>query len=425
MTRAPRRQPGIPGSSLVAGLTAAVILGVIACGALLLTPGRSHASRATEHRRPDATPSPSPSGVVRAAPAAAATATAAPSAPALSPAAPGPPAPRTDAAGTVWLCRSGLADNPCTQSLEATSVSATGARSVASGQPAAGSRFDCFYVYPTVSTQAAPNADLSVDGAEVAVAVRQASRFSQVCRVWAPIYRQRTLALLPSGSFDPVAASGVAYGSLLAAWRDYLAHFNGGRPIVFIGHSQGTTMLINLIAGEVDPSPTLRRQVVSALLIGGYAEVAPGADVGGSFQHIPACRSARQTGCVVAYNSYLSQPGPDSVFGQPGPRALCTNPASLGGGAGALDPYFVARGTAVGGAPVVTPWVEFPGLYTASCRSAGGATWLQVTPVATPGDPRPLLTERDGPSWGLHPDDVSLALGNLVQDVAAQEAAFP
>jgi hypothetical protein len=422
MTRAVRTQPGIVGSPLVAGLVAAAVLGVIGGGAMLLTPARSHASGSTEHRSPTAS-SPGESEVARAASAATTTATA--TVPSPSPAPPEPPAPRTDAAGTVWLCRPGLADDPCTQSLEATSVPATGAGTAVSAQPAAGSRFDCFYVYPTVSTQAAPNADLSVEPAEVAVAVRQASRFSQVCRVWAPIYRQRTLALLPSGSFDPVAASGVAYGSLLATWRDYLAHFNGGRPVVFIGHSQGTTMLINLIAGEVDPNPALRRQVVSALLIGGYAEVAPGADAGGSFQHIPACRSARQTGCVIAYNSYLSEPGPDSVFGRPGAQTLCTNPASLGGGAGTLDPYFVAKGTVVAGAPIGTPWVEYPGLYTASCQSAGGATWLQVTPVATPGDPRPRLTERLGPSWGLHPDDVSLALGNLVQDVAAQEASFP
>jgi hypothetical protein len=47
-----------------------------------------------------------------------------------------------------------------------------------------------------------------------------------------------------------------------------------------------------------------------------------------------------------------------------------------------------------------------------------------VTPVSTPGDPRPHVTERLGPAWGLHADDVSLTLGNLIADVAAQEAAY-
>ncbi|HTN79059.1 MAG TPA: DUF3089 domain-containing protein, partial [Acidimicrobiales bacterium] len=57
---------------------------------------------------------------------------------------------------------------------------------------------DCFYVYPTVSTQAGPNADLTIEPAEKTVAEAQASRFSSVCNVWAPMYRQVTLSSLGS-----------------------------------------------------------------------------------------------------------------------------------------------------------------------------------------------------------------------------------
>ena len=73
---------------------------------------------------------------------------------------------------------------------------------------------------------------------------------------------------------------------------------------------------------------------------------------------------------------------------------------------------------------VRTPWVSFPGLYTARCQSQGGATWLQVTPTAVPGDPRPTVNAVLGPDWGYHLDDVNLALGNLVPDVAREEAAY-
>ena len=55
-------------------------------------------------------------------------------------------------------------------------------------------RFDCFYVYPTVSTETSANADLTVQPAERAAAIVQASRFSQRCTVWAPMYRQVTVA---------------------------------------------------------------------------------------------------------------------------------------------------------------------------------------------------------------------------------------
>jgi len=74
---------------------------------------------------------------------------------------------------------------------------------------------------------------------------------------------------------------------------------------------------------------------------------------------------------------------------------------------------------------VSTPWVTYPGLYTAQCKTSGGATWLQIKAKQSPGDPRPTVAATLGPDWGLHLNDVNLALGNLVQDVARQEAAFP
>ena len=78
----------------------------------------------------------------------------------------------------------------------------------------------------------------------------------------------------------------------------------------------------------------------------------------------------------------------------------------------------------VPGATVATPWVTFPGLYKAQCESKGGGTWLQVSTTATSGDRRPTVTASLGPTWGYHLDDVNLALGNLVNDVKDEEAAY-
>ena len=89
--------------------------------------------------------------------------------------------------------------------------------------------FDCFYVYPTVSTES-DNANLAIQPAEIAAAVAQASRFSQVCNVWAPMYRQATAAALTDGAAFKPSVIATAYNSLLSAWRDYLAHDNHGRP---------------------------------------------------------------------------------------------------------------------------------------------------------------------------------------------------
>lgn len=341
----------------------------------------------------------------------------------------------TTASRTVWLCRPGQADDPCTSDLSSTTVSADGSSETVAAVPDTASKFDCFYVYPTVSEQTTANANLEVEPVETVSAENQASRFSAVCRVWAPMYRQRTVASLFK---NQPGANQVAYDSLLAGWKDYLAHDNHGRPIVFIGHSQGAAMLIRLLQNVIDPNPRLRKLMVSAILLGGNVTVPIGKTVGGSFHHIPTCGSATETGCVIAYSSFGTAPPADTLFGRPGTgvsslsdqtasaglQVACVNPVTFSSAPGVLLPYFFSENDPVPGVNVRTPWVFFPGLYTARCETIGGATTLQVTPTGVPGDPRPTVTASLGPTWGYHLDDVNLALGNLVADVASEEGAL-
>ena len=362
-----------------------------------------------------------------------------------------PAASATEApSNTVWLCKPGLADNPCEVDMTTTVISSDGSTTTESPSPAKDPPIDCFYVYPTVSGQTTMNADLTIDPEEKAVATSQASRFSQVCKVYAPMYRQLTLRAInavpgagtPSG--DTAASRDMAYADVVSAWQDYLAHYNNGRGVVLIGHSQGTMMLTRLVTAEIDPNPEARKLLVSALLIGGNVLVAKGQDVGGDFQNVPACRSATQTGCVVAYSSFLEPPPADSLFGRTdsGPGAvigrdaanlevLCANPASLSGGTGALKPHNPtaplpgALGALVGSIPSAsTPWVAYPDLYTGHCESANGANWLQVDATKVSGDPRPVVSQVLGPTWGLHLVDMNIAMGNMVDLVREQASAY-
>src|SRR3954468_2263724 len=145
-------------------------------------------------------------------------------------------APAEHGGGTVWLCRPDQVPNPCTSNLAATAIAAAGSHTTLPVQPPGKRSADCFYVYPTVSREKSRNADLRVQQAERDVAVTQAARFSSVCRVWAPMYRQRTVSdLFNLADLAPdSAANAVAYTSLRNAWRDYITHHNHGRPIVFI-----------------------------------------------------------------------------------------------------------------------------------------------------------------------------------------------
>jgi hypothetical protein len=343
---------------------------------------------------------------------------------------------------TVWLCKPGLANNPCEGNLDATPIDWAERAGYEQASPAADPPIDCFYVYPTVSRQKTVNADLTIDIEETDVAVAQAARFSQVCRVYAPIYPQLTLAAIADPSKISYGSAITAYASVYASFRNYMANYNHGRGIVFIGHSQGAMMLTALIKYEVDAKPEVRRLLVSALLMGGNVTVPVGKSVGGDFANIPACASSTQTGCVVAYSSFDKTPPADAVFGRiatainPFGRAatgtleiLCVNPAAPTGGTADLQPYFPTAGLGVflgKAAPnfgASMPWVTFPKQYAAHCVNSGGASWLQVDRTGGASDMRPVVPA-GAPTWGLHTVDVNIALGNLVELVRSESGAF-
>ncbi|MFI5258459.1 MAG: DUF3089 domain-containing protein [Candidatus Limnocylindrales bacterium] len=344
---------------------------------------------------------------------------------------------------TVWLCKPGLANDPCSGNLNATSVDASGAATLQPAAPVPDPPIDCFYVYPTVSRQTTTNANLTIDPEERAVAVAQAARFSQVCRVYAPMYRQLTLAAIAKPSSISLASALVAYAGVDSAFRDYMADYNHGRGVVFIGHSQGAMLLTALLKYEVDPDSAALRLTVSALLMGGNVTVPVGKTVGGDFANIPACASVGQTGCVVAYSSFDTTPPAGAVFGRIGSpidpfatsstvplQILCVNPASPSGGSAPLEPYFPTAGLSLflgSHAPALTastPFVTYPNEFSAECKSAGGANWLQIDRTGGTSDVRPGLSIAEAPTWGLHVVDVNIALGNLVDLVRSESAAY-
>jgi hypothetical protein len=345
-----------------------------------------------------------------------------------------------------WLCRPGRQD-ACSVDLTSTIVQADGSLTREGWTAASNAPIDCFYVYPTVSTDLTPASDMVADEAERNVIRQQFARFGSACRPFAPMYRQVTLAGLRARLAGGGAAlsRGLQYDDVRDAWRYYLEHDNQGRGVVLVGHSQGAFILTELIRQEIDGKPTQSR-LVSAILLGATVAVPRGKDVGGSFQHVPLCRSASQTGCVVTYVSFRSTipPPPNARFGRVAGSdlaAACTNPAALGGGSGAVRAYLDARGQMiVGQSPrswvvperaIDTPWVSVPGLLTAQCSSNEHATYLEVTVHGDPSDPRTddiagdlvnggqVLTD-----WGLHLIDVNLAMGNLVDIVAQQGRAW-
>jgi hypothetical protein len=344
----------------------------------------------------------------------------------------------------AWLCKPGRQD-ACAVDLATTVVRADGSLTREAWTPAPDAPIDCFYVYPTVSTDPTPMSDMAADAAERNVIRQQFARFGSACRLFAPLYRQVTLAglraMIAGGGGGGALSRGSQYNDVRDAWNYYLEHDNRGRGVVLVGHSQGSFILTELIRQEID-GKAVQSRLVSAILLGATLSVPRGKDVGGSFKSIPLCHAAGQTGCVITYVSFRStiQPPANTRFGRvtgADDVAACTNPAALAGGSGPLRAYLDARGQLIVGASpkpwvtpdraIDTPWVSVPELLTSECKSNEHATYLEVTVHSDPSDPRAddiagdlvtggqLLAD-----WGLHLIDVNLAMGNLVDIVTQQ-----
>lgn len=353
--------------------------------------------------------------------------------------------PATDYANPqVWLCRPGR-PGACDVDLSTTVIARDGGVTVERATMNPRAPVDCFYVYPTVSTDTSSLSDLVADDAERNVIRLQLARFGTTCRLFAPMYRQLTLAAMGRANAAGIESPdflGAGYQDVRAAWRHYLAHDNGNRGIVLIGHSQGTSILTELIRREIEGTPVQSR-IVSALLIGGPdgVLVPRGEDVGGTFARMPLCRATTQTGCIVAYSSFraTAPPGANTRFGRARDSTLvaaCTNPATLGGGAAQLSGYFDASGATalpmgpteawtVGGKPITTPMVRVVGLLTGECKSNAFATFLEVTVQRGPDSKASRDIQGDLVDvLGLHLVDLEVAMGNLVELVGQQSRSY-
>lgn len=343
-----------------------------------------------------------------------------------------------------WLCRPDRID-ACATDQSITVVEADGSTRVEALVPDADRKFDCFYVYPTVSLDAGANSDMLAGQEELRVAHAQAARFRQHCRVFAPLYRQVTLTALRNvmtgGDMKPDRA--LAFGDVAAAWKRYLAHDNDGRGVVLIGHSQGSGMLKQLL--ETMPEGE-RGRVVSALLIGTNVERSASAPREGDFAWMPPCTSADQHGCVVSYVTFRADvpPPAESRFGRAqgeDREVLCVNPAALLDHAGSADAIFSTGGVGTSSAPM-TEWVAgeplpttnftaAPGLISAECVETDGASYLAVTVNGDPADPRADDIAGDVvvggarlDDWGLHLIDMPVVMGDLVALTARQYGAW-
>ena len=190
---------------------------------------------------------------------------------------------------------------------------------------------DVFYLYPTRFQKASAGASniATIDdagmrqGAQGAYAI-QAAMFEGIANIYAPYYRQLdavyALTLPPA---DHVAAvAGAPTIDATAAFAYYIEHDNDGRPFILMGHSQGSEVANNLLAGYLQEHPDVDARMVAAYIVGYSVTLAFLA----ANPHLRFAERADDTGVIVSYNTEAPTIGGPNPVVLPG--ALVINPIS-------------------------------------------------------------------------------------------------
>jgi hypothetical protein len=161
---------------------------------------------------------------------------------------------------------------------------------------------DIFYLYPTSwqSTDSVNPQICEIDNASMllnapAAMTRQASAFATVGNIYAPYYRQDNMSPIDREA----VIAGIPTLDAVAAFDYYIKNYNHGRPFILAGHSQGSNVLSNLLAGYMKENPDVYKRMVAAYVVG-YS-VTP--EYINNNKHLKFATGPDDTGVIISYNT--------------------------------------------------------------------------------------------------------------------------
>ena len=325
----------------------------------------------------------------------------------------------------TWLCPP-TGPATCQHPTRITTVPLIGASRTATTAAAPSPTVDCFYLYPTISSADSYNAPL-VATTTIRNYVRTATTpFSSSCRIVVPVYAQVTATYL---SLSPTVrdrrAAEVAYQSVVAAWRAYMAATPSTRPVALVGFSQGAAMASQLLRREISTHPAELQRIVVAILVGGTVTLTSPRSAHDGLGGLARCGTIASFRCAYSYDAFTVAPRSGAAAGVVGApwmyldgvvpaseRTSCTNPVYGGTADGPLIPLLPQ---ADGG------YLTYVNRFRAVCLTANSTTYLNVRQITVPGsptgrNPQPELPSDAGTSrFGLHRLEWDLSLGNIAR----------
>jgi len=193
---------------------------------------------------------------------------------------------------------------------------------------AAKKKVDVFFLYPTVYEQSSPSAPMvcAIDnpqmqsGAKAAFS-RDATVFAPLADIYAPYYQQAAISVLtlPLDQQQSIVG-GVPTSDSVAAFDYYIKHYNKGRPFLLAAHSQGSNIMINLLAEYMKKNPKVYKRMVAAYI--------PGYSITPEYlKQNPELKFAEgpdDTGVMISYNT--TSPTPQVADPVVLPGAMGINP---------------------------------------------------------------------------------------------------
>lgn len=188
---------------------------------------------------------------------------------------------------------------------------------------------DVFYLYPTAFFPEPDGpffADIGDPAMRSGAAMRlatQASAFSTCANIFAPYYRQADAARMPAMTNKQRLAyvGSIPTADAFAALDYYFANYNGGRPFIIAGHSQGSMVHIFTLGTYLQKHYSLAKRMVAAYVIG-YG-ISP--EYLKQHQNMKFATKAGDTGVIVSWNTEAPANAGASSIILPGP-ALVINP---------------------------------------------------------------------------------------------------
>jgi Protein of unknown function (DUF3089) len=313
----------------------------------------------------------------------------------------------------MWMCKPGLAKNYCLENIaEATESLPDGTFKPFMDDLRTDHPIDCLFWYPTVNRTEEPTSLDFSDPEPMLASIRsQAARFSRVCNVYAPFYRQA-----PLNANGRMVDPSRGFNDVVEGFKHYIANWSEGRNFVIFGHSQGSGHATKLVNQEINGNEDLRKRLVSTLIIGGGLTAS-------TFSNIPLCKEPTQFGCAVAFATY----GAPQSLANVSASSVCTNPGALGGGKVMMKgSFFRSAGTNYQDPlpPEFTAyWGLFRNRFTAECvKAPSGGEVLVIDYV--PGDMRIKPVDLSTVILaGLHVFDYQFPLDDLIELVRSQRDA--